>query len=215
MSDYIRLPRSALELIPSALYRGILVCLLEKADDNGRLSIGVRGLADEIGVSYQTLRTAILKLSRNAIINATPTHQLTQRLTQITICDYDDYINSKNKPQRSRQRTSNAASNAVVCKTEPKKFNPPTREEAQAYIDKMNFHWGDADLFIDFNEQKGWRLSDGSPMRDWKAAMRNWENRWKQKFKNGELRTQTTDKYAARRGTDVGNHTEADYGGPF
>lgn len=79
----------------------------------------------------------------------------------------------------------------------------------------MDFHWGDADLFIDFNEQKGWRLSDGKPMQDWKAAMRNWENRWKQKYGNETRQSGTQDKYAARRGTDVGDLTESDYGGSF
>lgn len=203
MTDYIRLPRSLLESIPSALHRGILVSLLERADENGLLAISVRSFADEIKVSYQTLRTALSRLSANAIINATAT----QRLTQITICNFSSYTTSPRKPQRN----SNATANAITTQSKPTKFTPPTREEAQAYIDEMGFHWGDADLFLDFNKQKDWRLSDGKPMRDWKAAMRNWENRWKQKYGKGQNNTPSGDKYAARRGTDVNGSTEADY----
>ena len=88
MSDYIRLPRSALEKTLSVLYRGIFVSLLERADERGQLTISVRGFADEIGISYQTLRTAIEKLTANAVVNAEATQVATQRLTQITICDF-------------------------------------------------------------------------------------------------------------------------------
>lgn len=104
MSGYILLPRSTLEQIPSVLHRGILLSLLERADGQGRLTISVRAFADETGISYQVLRTALAKLSDNAIIDATST----QRLTQITIYGCSDCDTSGRKVQRSKQRKPNA-----------------------------------------------------------------------------------------------------------
>lgn len=111
MSGIISIPRAVLELVPSAVHRGILVCLLERADMNGELVISVRGFADEAGVSYQTMRTALSKLSDNAIINAVPT----QRLTRIVICDIGCY----NVTPRKRQRSPNATANAMTNQLKP------------------------------------------------------------------------------------------------
>lgn len=124
MNDNIRLPRSALDKIKSVVQRGVLVSLLEKADESGRLTISVRGFADEIGISYQVLRTTLAKLSDNAIINATSTQTTTQRLTQITICDYGDCNTSDRKGQRKGQRKSNAVDNATTTVI-PDYISPP------------------------------------------------------------------------------------------
>ena len=206
MSDCIRLPRSALS---AEMWRDkdlwqLYGYLLNKADENGIVDTSLATIQRDLNITQKPLRTMLSKLERANKV----ARQGANKGSKITVCGLDDCT-----PQESSKR-ANGGSSKRAGKTTAK-FTPPTREEAQSYIDKMNFHWGNADLFIDFNEQKGWRLSDGKPMRDWTAAMRNWENRWKQKYKNGELKTKTTDKYSARRGTDVGNHTEADYGGPF
>lgn len=204
MNDSIRLPRSALDIIGDKDLWQLYGYLLSKADENGIVDTTLATIQRDLKVNQKPLRTMLARLER-ANLGA---KSGASKGSKITLCDIDNYTT-----QRASKRANPGAKEGASKKST--KFTPPTREEAQAYIDKMGFHWGDADLFIDFNEQKNWRLSDGKPMQDWRAAMRNWENRWKQKYKNGELKTNPTDKYAARRGTDVGNHTEADYGGPF
>ncbi len=211
MTDYIRLPRSALQLTNDKDLWLLYGYLLSKADENRVAIFTASEINVRFGVSRQRLRTMLNRLVGNgAATNYQPTAN--QQATNITL-DFQSVIATE-QPTANQLPTNKQPTKGT---RKPKKFTPPTREEAQAYIDKMGFHWGDADLFIDFNAQKNWRLSDGKPMQDWKAAMRNWENRWKQKYSNGTNSTNsaTTDKYAARRGTDVGNHTEADYGGPF
>ncbi len=206
MSDCIRLPRTALsdEMWQDKDLWQLYGYLLCRADENGVVDTSLASIQRDLKITQKPLRTMLTKLERaNKVAK-----QGANKGSKITICGFDDYA------MQGSSKRANGGANARASKTTAK-FIPPTREEAQSYIDKMNFHWGNADLFIDFNEQKGWRLSDGKPMRDWKAAMRNWENRWKQKYKNGELKTKTTDKYSARRGTDIGNLTEADYGGSF
>lgn len=36
-------------------------------------------------------------------------------------------------------------------------------------------------MFIDFYEARGWKYNGGTPMKDWKAAIRTWEHRQKSK----------------------------------
>lgn len=54
-----------------------------------------------------------------------------------------------------------------------KKFVKPNIEEVKAYIKEQGFSV-DADRFYDYYESNGWRVGKSS-MKDWKAALRNWE----------------------------------------
>lgn len=204
MNECIRLPRSALKQIPSALHRGIFLSLLERADDNGQLTISIRGFADEIAVSYQTMRTAIAKLSANAIINATSTQGLTQRLTQISICGYDNYDALGRSPQRKQQRKANATPNAITTpQSKQPKFTPPTDEEVAAYVAEKGYHFNPAQ-FVPHYQSKGWKVGS-QPMKDWRAACRTWENSWKERhgerfyYEEQSAVITTTQRYATQR----------------
>ena len=52
-------------------------------------------------------------------------------------------------------------------------FTPPTLEEVQAYCRERGNHV-DAERFIDYYTSNGWKVGKNS-MKDWKAAVRNWE----------------------------------------
>ena len=52
---------------------------------------------------------------------------------------------------------------------------PPTVEEVDAYC-RENGLKIDAQVFVDYNASKGWMIGN-SPMRDWRAACRNWVRR--------------------------------------
>lgn len=56
-----------------------------------------------------------------------------------------------------------------------KRFVPPTLEEVSAYCKERNNHINPA-KFIAFYESKGWMIGKNK-MKDWKAAIRNWEQR--------------------------------------
>ena len=54
-------------------------------------------------------------------------------------------------------------------------FIPPTLEEVKSYCeDRQNGI--DAQHFIDYYSARGWELSKGRKVRDWKACVRTWEN---------------------------------------
>lgn len=55
------------------------------------------------------------------------------------------------------------------------RFTPPTVAEVQDYCRERG-NGIDADRFVDFYESKGWKVGS-SPMKNWKAAVRTWEQR--------------------------------------
>ena len=57
------------------------------------------------------------------------------------------------------------------------RFTPPTVEDVAAYVSEKGYHVN-AERFVSFYQQKGWMVGKNR-MKDWKAAVRNWETRWK------------------------------------
>ena len=55
------------------------------------------------------------------------------------------------------------------------RFQKPTLEEVQTYILEQGYSM-DGQAFMDFYESKGWKVGN-QPMKDWKAAVRNWARR--------------------------------------
>lgn len=55
------------------------------------------------------------------------------------------------------------------------RFSPPTASEVDSYMRQRGTPI-DAERFCDFYASKGWKVGK-SPMRDWKAAARNWAKR--------------------------------------
>lgn len=57
---------------------------------------------------------------------------------------------------------------------EGKRFAPPTLEEVKAYC-KERGNGVDPQHFFDYYTANGWKVGK-NPMKDWKAAVRSWEN---------------------------------------
>ena len=53
------------------------------------------------------------------------------------------------------------------------KFIPPTIEDVRNYIEEKHYSV-DAEKFIDYYTSNGWMVGRNK-MKDWKAAVRNWE----------------------------------------
>lgn len=70
-------------------------------------------------------------------------------------------------------------SNLSQSKPSQSRFTPPTIEEVEGYI-KEKGYTVDAQRFIDFYESKGWMVGKNK-MKDWKAAVRTWQQREKPK----------------------------------
>ena len=62
-------------------------------------------------------------------------------------------------------------------KENSKRFKKPTLEELEAYINEKGYHFS-AYNFINYYDSVGWKIGK-SPMKDWKAACRTWEAKYK------------------------------------
>lgn len=56
------------------------------------------------------------------------------------------------------------------------RFQNPTIEELKSYAQEMGYQHFDANHFHDYYEANGWKVGR-NPMKDWKAAVRNWVSR--------------------------------------
>lgn len=81
----------------------------------------------------------------------------------------------KDKKDKKVKKDKNIYNNARAraCKTHTANFSPPDIQDVKAYcIERKNNV--DPERFIDFYEAKGWMVGKNK-MKDWRAAVRNWE----------------------------------------
>ena len=88
------------------------------------------------------------------------------------------------------------------AKAENKKFKKPTIDEINWYCDEAEISI-DAEKFYDHYEANGWKIGGKSPMKDWKAAVRNWYRRDNPNAEppkqDGEEEEESIEDYFARR----------------
>lgn len=82
--------------------------------------------------------------------------------------------NPKETPNENENENVNDNEN-VKEKKKATKFVKPTLEEIRAYCQERN-NGVDPERFFDFYESKGWKVGNQG-MKDWKAAVRTWEQR--------------------------------------
>lgn len=78
------------------------------------------------------------------------------------------------------------------------RFVPPTADEVAAYCTEKHLAV-DAQRFVDFYTSKGWRVGS-SPMKDWRAAARNWASR--DRMPQQPARQVTAQQYTQREYTE-------------
>lgn len=97
------------------------------------------------------------------------------------------------KPQENPNRTPNVNVdvNENIKESEEKKprFYPPTLEELKKYIADNKYNV-DPERFIDYYTANGWTVGKNR-MKDWKAAVRNWDRSQKS---GGRMRQESTAK---------------------
>nr|DAE29740.1 MAG TPA: replisome organizer [virus sp. ctyMK1] len=150
----------------------------------GQAIIGLSRLSKELGFSIQQVRTALKKLESTGEISLFSTNKFTiATVENWEFYQCEDETNNKratNEQQTNNKRATNEQQHLKnvknvknVKKVKNNIFKPPTAEEVKAYcIERGNNV--DVDAFIDFYESKGWYVGKNK-MKDWKAAVRNWE----------------------------------------
>jgi hypothetical protein len=65
-----------------------------------------------------------------------------------------------------------------------RRFVPPSKEQVDAYCKGEGYEI-DAEAFVAYYAQQGWKLSNGNAMKDWRFAIVNWVKRNKTNGNNG------------------------------
>lgn len=93
-------------------------------------------------------------------------------------------------PSINDQSTNDHSTNMSIGRKRPTRaFVPPTVEEVQAYCYEISASI-DPSAFVDYYAAQGWVYGKaGKQMKDWKAAVRNWNRREKQNGGNNGNRT--------------------------
>jgi hypothetical protein len=165
--------------------------------NRGELAWSMVSLAERWKVDRQRVRTFLNILKKDFMI----TLKTNQRTTIITICNYNKYQTSKpaNKPVTNQPLTTcqpalnhnieilevlETISTNVDIVGKPKnghRFIKPTLEEVSGYCKERN-NLVKPTKFVDYYESNGWKVGKNQ-MKDWKAAIRNWENSEQQQEK--------------------------------
>ena len=100
-----------------------------------------------------------------------------------------------NKGNVNKGNVNNISNNIQRDKS---RFTPPSIEEVRMYVREESLDI-DAEEFIDYGIANGWKLSNGNPMKDWRATLRQWHRRKNQQKENqqrkdhGQQRTNIAD----------------------
>lgn len=149
--------------------------------NRGQTIMSLKNWATRWNISRDTARNFLVLLEKDGMI----LHENIGKSTRITVCKYDSYQSELHneqtifKQQTSDGRTvSDTNNNDNNIKNEKKeknngRFHPPTIEEIRDYCLERKSNV-DANRFFDFYESKGWMVGKNK-MKDWKAAVRNWE----------------------------------------
>lgn len=186
MSGWVKLHRSLLEWewYTDLNTRTVFLHLLLRANykdqklrgetvARGSFPCGREQLAREIGISVQSLRTALNNLKSTGEVSL----KSTSKGTIVTLCRYNDYQESATSELTNDQPAANQQVTTIERRKERKKvisrFEKPTVEDISVYGKEKGMNQPEAEKFFDFYESKNWMVGKNK-MKCWKAAVRNW-----------------------------------------
>jgi len=186
----------------------------------GQIVTSLPKLATGTGLTIRQTRTALSHL----ISTGEVTDESSNQNRIITVVNYDRYQNATdestgkrqaNDRQNDRQTTDESTPSIEYIKNIelhkkdkriPSVFTPPTVEEVDGYCRSRGNGIGGQE-FVDFYESKGWMIGKNK-MKDWKAAVRTWENERKKRGVSPSPAPSPAKKPDAR---DVHGYSQRDY----
>lgn len=173
--------------------RGLLVTMLSLPDNWEFSENGLCTIFKKDGQA--SIRSGLKELEENGYLIRQRTRDDRGRVSKVdwTVYDYPHLENPSMdnpslevRPQLNTKKLNTEESNTEELKPQKKsqnRFIPPTLEEVQAYCFGR---YVDPQQFIDFYESKGWMVGSNK-MKDWKAAVRTWDQRSKRDRLNGKI----------------------------
>lgn len=158
----------------------------EAEELTGRESIAFDFIADDIDRAKKSYEDKCTKNRANSMkrhekeTDVRPNTTEYDRIQSNTTV-YESY-QSKDKT-KSKDKTNISSPNGERD-TRAKRFVPPAVDEVRAYCAEKGYDV-DAETFVDFYAARGWSYGQGKPVKDWKAAVRTWVNRDKERAEKG------------------------------
>lgn len=86
-----------------------------------------------------------------------------------------EYIDTRSPDVRKRLIEScHEAPSELALMDDRKRLKRPEQTEVSCYADQIALPAREANRFYDYYASNGWKVG-GKPMKDWKAALRNWK----------------------------------------
>lgn len=159
----------------------------------GQFITSLDKLSKETGLSVSQVRTCLKKLKSTGEI-ASKSH--TQH-TVITVLSYDSHQSNDKQDSKPLAYESQANDKPIATTNndnngnnenkddkpavKPSRFAPPSTKEVLDYMTERGYPYPkEAESFVDYYSSNGWKVGK-NPMKDWKAATRNWTKKLIQK----------------------------------
>ena len=148
--------------------------------EKGQFIFGSRQAAEDLKQSKSSIHRRLVLLEKMGNVG----RKVGQHFTMVTICNWDTYqpeTNTFGTPSgtasgqhRDQTRIEEKEENKKETPLPPSsRFVKPTIQEIADYAKEKGFDL-DAEYFWDYQEARGWVLSNGKKMKDWKATIRTW-----------------------------------------
>ena len=137
----------------------------------GELATSQKSLAESLGISVQSVRTAILHLKLTGEVTVSQ-HS---RFSVISIPNYDLYQGNQQARRQSAnsQLTVDQQQSKNIRNKEIPSVYIPTRADIADYVSEEGLR-ADSDAIFDYYESVGWEIN-GKPIKDWRAVCRRWK----------------------------------------
>lgn len=83
-------------------------------------------------------------------------------------------LHRRRQPQSESENRQSPNLKSLIPKSPNKKFTPPTLQEAKDYFHENKSSYQNAEIFFNHFVANGWKVGGKAPMKNWKAAARNW-----------------------------------------
>lgn len=143
--------------------------------------LDIREKRSNAGKAHRGNQYSVMEQTEHKQTNGTSVPTLKQNGTNGTVSVSDSVSDSVSVDNNSVILKEKENTN-VFPKKKSSRFIKPSVEEVDAYVKEKGYHI-DAPKFVNYYESKGWVVGK-SPMKDWKAACRTWENTWKENHPN-------------------------------
>ena len=166
----------ALKELPAEQYKEVMVALSEYALD-GTMPDELSSISRMVFTLVKPQIDANTKRRENGSLGGRPSKKPMVSEEELNKKPMVSEKQSNEKPNANANVNVNANEKEKSKEKKASRFTPPTKEEVSAYCKERNNHVN-ADQFVDFYTAKGWTVGK-NPMKDWKAAVRTWEQREK------------------------------------